>query len=69
MTKRIAVKASGGNCVNADLVTLKLSPQIRHTTSMPRSALCEDEEDGTDGREREVRETEVPVPDLVTPEQ
>jgi hypothetical protein len=36
---------------------------------MPRSALCEDEEDGTDGREREVRETEVPVPDLVTPEQ
>ena len=38
MANRTAVKASGGKVSNAPLVTLKLSPQMSTTASMPRSA-------------------------------
>src|SRR3954471_20347243 len=70
--KRIAGNGSGGISANANLVTLKFRPQIRHTRSMPASCaviLNEDREGGEGGeadatagvRVTAIRVTPVPL--------
>jgi hypothetical protein len=62
----MAVNGSAGIFPMATLVTLKLTPQMRHTTSMPTSwARKEDGEDGEAGEDGE----EGTDAGLVTPEE